>query len=333
MSFYHNECGNTISKVRCLLQQNPEWIDRYAGYADAIKSNLAKIKNIKEKFHEWAPLYLYMNVTEAKGKMQFHLRYLGQDVAKLKVDNNQVTISTKDFDIKNKRDFECAVELNNSDWKSKKASEFRHHFSSSNKRTDISGKKNDEHRIESLLLNEFSKKSSKNKKLCHIQPVKFGGIARFQMPTPLSASNMNKLKYSGISGGGIDIISRVGTSGASAKLCIMEVKDENTSKEPPAKVIQQAVAYGTFIRELLRSESGSEWWAIFGFNGKKLPAKLKLYVSCAMPSNEQNDKSFANSIINVCNDSFHLHYLFFEEKNNNILKIDSSLNKVASKDD
>ena len=162
-----------------------------------------------------------------------------------------------------------------------------------------------------MLLTEFSKKSGKDKVLCNIQPVKIAGIARFQMPTPLYASDIKKLKYSGTGGGGIDIISRIGTGGA-IKLCIMELKDENNAKETPTKAILQGLAYATFIRELLRSKNGQDWWKIFGFSGK-LPEQLELYVVCVMPSKQNNDIFFANKIIKTAKDSFHLHYIYFQE--------------------
>ena len=80
----------------------------------------------------------------------------------------------------------------------------------------------------------FSKKSSTGKILCNIQPVKLAGIARFQMPTPFRVSDINNVKYTGSTGGGIDIIARI-RKGSTTKLCIMELKDENKLKEPPAK--------------------------------------------------------------------------------------------------
>ena len=162
------------------------------------------------------------------------------------------------------------------------------------------------------MLTQFAKKSSKDKILCNIQPVKIAGIARFQMPTPLYASDIKNVKYAKWEGGGIDILSRIGTGNAT-KLCIMELKDENAPKEPPAKAILQGLAYATFIRELLRSKCGQKWWKIFGFSGK-LPEQLELCVACVMPSTKNNDIFFANKIIKTNNqDSFHLNYLYFQE--------------------
>ena len=305
-------CENMISHVQDLLKQNTEWISRYAEYAVKINAKLGTIKGLKQKrFHEWAPLYLYMTVSQAKSQMLFSLRYLGQDVAKLKVATDKITISTKGFDGKNERDFGCGVKLENSEWKSKDAANFRGHFSSHPERTDNAGKGNEEHRIESMFLTEFSKKSRKNKYLCNIQPVKIAGIARFQMPTPISAAKIKKVEFAGAGGGGIDIISRIGT-GKVTKLCTMELKDENKAKGAPLEAVQQGLAYATFIRELLRSNRGQVWWKIFGFSGK-LPEQIELYVTCVMPSTKNNDIFFANKIIKIAKDSFHLHYIYFQE--------------------
>ncbi len=324
MNDFITECNETISKVQELLKQNPEWQLRFKGHAEAIEKNLGTIKKNKSMFNEWAPLHLYMTISEAKNKMIHRLRFLGQDVASLKIENDKITISTKSFEANNKRDFDCNKRLEDCKWKSQEAKEFRSHFSHKQNRNKISKKRNEEHRLESLFLSEFSKKKSKEKILCNIQPVKIAGIARFQMATPLSASNLKKMKYSN-GGGGIDILSRVG-SGKSTKLCIMEVKDENKPKEPPTKAIQQGLAYATFLRELLRSSSGENWWKIFGFGGK-IPNKLEFNVACIMPFGNNKDVSFRGKTVKFKNDSFHFHYIYFQEKNNKIEAIETSLEK------
>ena len=174
-----------------------------------------------------------------------------------------------------------------------------------------------------MFLTGFSKKSSLDKILCNIQPVKIAGIARFQMPTPIRASDIKNIKFAGSGGGGIDIISRIGT-GKATKLCIMELKDENKAKGAPLEAVQQGLAYATFIRELLRSNSGQVWWGIFGFSGI-LPEQIELCVACVMPSTSNNDTSFANKIIKTTKDSFRLHYIYFQEKDNKVVDIDTSI--------
>lgn len=66
-----------------------------------------------------------------------------------------------------------------------------------------------EHKCESLLLREFSKPRSKNKSLCEIQPVVFGG-KYVQITTPIAASKQGEITYpKNGKGGGIDILARV----------------------------------------------------------------------------------------------------------------------------
>ncbi len=94
-SSFKYDCDDLVSKVQLELLKNIEWEDRYAKYAEAIKSNLTIIKNNKQRFNEWSPLFLYMNVTEEKKSGgTFSLRYRGQDVAKLQVKNGSILIST-----------------------------------------------------------------------------------------------------------------------------------------------------------------------------------------------------------------------------------------------
>jgi hypothetical protein len=317
-------CLGTIERVRELLHHEPEWKERYFQYAHQIHKNIDLIRKRKETFREWKPLHLYMTVGQAKSQMNYRLRFLGQDVAKLSIGEKGNFISTDEFDATNKQYFDCHLELKNRKWVSGDAQEFRRYFSERPKRIDSAGTKNEEHRVESVLLTEFLKKKGQNKRLHHIQPVTMAGVARFQMPTPLCASNMGKLSYEmgKGKGGGIDIISRIGKS--PTKLCIMEVKDQNNSKEPPAKVIQQGLAYATFILELLRSEGGPNWWKLFGFQGS-LPEKPEIFVASVMPFGDNNDKTFANTVIKTDQGNFHLHYLYFDEKDNKINDILTSL--------
>jgi hypothetical protein len=332
---YISECKALIDTVQGFLHENlDEWGNRYEKYAEQILKNKDKILNKKSNFNEWDPLFLYMTIGSAKQGMQFSLRYQGQDLARLKVGiNEDVTISTKTFDKKNESHFGCKVCLENAPWRSGKASVFRKHFVARPIRLVTAPKGNEEHRVESLLLTEFSKQKSENKILCNIQPVKIGGIARFQMPTPLKASDLNTLSYSGSNGGGIDILCRIGTGG-SVKLCVMEVKDEHSSAEPPIKAVKQGLAYAVFLRELLRSSSGKMWWEIFGFTSKKLPKKLEICVVSAMPPKIGEDLSFAGKVITIpeSEDCIHLHYLSFEERDNLLRSMTTSLTQCVISD-
>ena len=325
-----NEFYEAIRVAQSILQNEIEWEDRYKKYAKDIVANIENINTIRGTFCEWSPLKLYLTTSSAKNTsktVRFELRYLGQTVADL-ICKDSPKLDTCKYNDTNKRDFDCEVALTSADWKGKGAQEFRKHFKSRLTARNTNGKKaNEEHRKESLLLTEFSKNKSKEKVLIGIQPVKIAKV-RFPMPTPLSASDHKKVKYSGTYGGGIDILTRVRTKDKSINLCIMELKDENTKTEPPKEALKQAIAYTTFIRELLRSESGEEWWKLFGFR-RKLPDKLVLLAACLMPSNANNDENFKNMQLNISDskgdDKIVLHYLYFKEKNNEILAIDTSI--------
>jgi len=309
-----------IQETRLLLKDNSEWQERYSDYAKIIRSNIDFIKSVRSSFHEWSPLKVYLNITSAKTakrSVSFELRYLGQTVAKLTGKKNKLhKLSTnKKYEKTNLDYFGCDIPLSSADWRDEDAAKFRSYFKN-RKGTHNTGdhKKNDEHRLESLLLTEFSR--IKNKVIRHIKPVTIGNV-RFPMPTPISASNHKALRYSGIKGGGIDILTRTGTGGKATRLCIMELKDENKKSEPPKDAMKQAVAYATFIRELLRSYAGENWWKLFGFGGK-IPEPLELYAACVMPSNRYNDYTFGNMELNIERDTIKLHYLYFNEKNNRI---------------
>ena len=315
-----SEFMQVIEKTQLLLNSNSEWRERYAGYAEKIRHNSHFIENVRRSFREWSPLYVYLNITSAKAakhSVGFELRYMGQTVANLKgnKDKKHKLSTTKKLEKTNRRDFDCNMCLLSVDWDGYEAKQFRNHFKNwTGARKADSNKRNEEHRLQSLLLTEFSK--TRSKALPHIKPVTIGRV-RFPMPTPLSASYHKDIKYSRQHGGGIDILTRTGTGGKATRLCIMELKDENKKSESPKEVMKQALAYTTFIRELLRSDSGPAWWKIFGFGGN-IPEPLELSAACVMPSNSNNDYSFRDMELNIEMDVIKLHYLYFTEENNKI---------------
>lgn len=321
-----SEFLSVIKETQLLLDSNREWQGRYISYADKISSNLDFIKKVRSSFREWAPLKIYINTTSAqnaKKTVSFELRYLGQTVAKLTGNkDNDHKLSTKGFENTNFSCFGCDICLSAANWQGNDARKFRSYFKDKiSTSTAVINKGNEEHRLESLFLTEFSEK--KEKSLRYIKPVMIGGV-RFPMPTPISASNHKVVKYSGITGGGIDILTRTGTGGRATNLCIMELKDENVKSEPPKDAMKQAVAYSIFIRQLLRSNAGLDWWKLLGFGGK-LPNQLVLFAACVMPSNSGNDYSFKDMELDIDEDIIKLHYMYFTEENDKIKSLDTSL--------
>ena len=313
-------------KITIKELEQDEWIDRYDKYADLMLKYEESKLQLGKKFREWEPLKFYLNVTNAKtGKNSLivSVRYLGQEVANIKADDTGVYIYTdvtKKTNTTNKNNFECNITLDKSlkiKWDSKEANEFRDFFRKRDrKRIDI-GKRNDEHRLESLLISEFMKKSSENKTLCGIQPITFAGF-RFSMPTAIKSSkNIKK------GNANIDIIART----IGKKITVIELKDENKDSEPVEKVLEQATAYSIFILKLLRSKSGEKWYRLLGFSSKSgLPKILTIRVCLAMPRRKNSlDDTFETFKLKCNNDVLEYHWIYFNEKDNEIKDIISSL--------
>lgn len=327
---------NVIKEVQKLLSENTEWVERYKTYAEKMKENRNFLEEYRKKFYESRPLHFYITTTNAKNakKLILDVRYRGQSVATLTANKDNISISTYSIkdkkDIMNKRDFDCIIKLDkNTKWGDINASKFRSFFKNRvySRNKTYNNKGNEEHFVESLLLTEFSKRSGINKPILGIQPIKFCGI-RFGMPTPISASDHKKVTYAYQMGGGIDILARTGGGRNSTYLTVIEVKDENNKDEPPKEALKQAIQYAVFIRELLRSEIGKDWYEILGFRGN-IPKNLTIRVACALPYKNDNemDKSFEKSIYSIENDKIECHYIYFQYDGKQLNHFHTSLKK------
>lgn len=94
-----------VAKTRELLNDKAnEWKPRYREYAARILENTEKIKQLKKKFHQWTPLYVYMAAGEAKNSAStFNLRYQGQAVADIKFKGDEVCLDTRKYQENNKK--------------------------------------------------------------------------------------------------------------------------------------------------------------------------------------------------------------------------------------
>lgn len=315
-----------IKEAQELLSRNSEWEGRYKNYADNLLANINFIQLMRRSFYQFSPLHFYISTTyakKAKTKLQLDIRYRGQSVATLTASQNEILISTKDQNENNLRDFNCDIKLNDICWRDKQVSEFRKFFKYrvNSRNVNDKNKRNEEHNVENLLLTEFSKRKSNNKPIPGIQPVKICGN-RFGMPTPISACDHTQLNYSGPKGGGIDIFARTG-KGRATYLTVIEVKDENNAKEPPQDALKQAIQYAVFIRELLRSECGEEWYKIFGFSGT-IPKSLTIRAACAMPD-DFIDKSFEKESCKIDTDKIECHYIYFKYDGKQLSDFQTSL--------
>ena len=339
----------TIKKVKELLAQNKGWHSQFEDHINKLSSeHLSKFKEAKRLFYVTEPFHLYMNINTAKSNADslsaivFELRFHGKSVAMVKVDLNKfkkeqnsdnavflsvkkpLTILTNTFKTAQMdKDLDTLIaysKMKNILWHGEEAKTFRKIYLDLEKKinSDQNVRKSvgePEHDMECELLKNYSQKSSLGKEIPNIQPVTIGDTgARFQMPTPIKASTAKNgaenINYSDSrrSGGGIDILARIG-NGKGTKLAVLELKDEYSPKEPPEKAMHQAVAYATFIRELLRSNCGDKWWKFFGFGGN-IPQKLEIKAIVVMPYDANASTNFGGAKLPIDNDTIKLGYIY-----------------------
>ena len=339
----------TMQKVQELLTQNPEWRDRYAEYIKKLSEIPKQLQAAQRQFSVPAPFQLYLSISMAmkcnSRSTYFELRFHGRSVAEIAVSNQEE--KKVDLHVKNVPAIlkaletaklgteadqlrEC-VKQKKMDWHSEQARQFRALYSElekSMKSNPMLLPGQPEHDMESALLQNYAQKRSDGKELLDIQPVTIKGTsARFQMPTPLRTSSakngIEKIEYSRQYGGGIDILARMGR-GRGTTLAVLELKDENKSSEPPEKAICQAIAYATFLRELLRSDCGQDWWQFFGFGGS-VPKALELKTIIVMPNEPNTSIAFGGEELTFkdSEDKIRLEYIYRANPKNGLPQVTS----------
>ena len=317
-----------VKKTSDLLTDNDNvsWKSIYERYADQILKNRGKYVQNKKEFQVNSPLTAYSTIGKVMSDSNtclYDLRFAGQSVGMISVKNGRVKLTVSDKEAKYSQEkfgFKDGKALKDVDWKTDKgAQSFRRFFYGlkNNKELKV---KSQEHRLENLILQEFSKKlRAQEKLLCNIQPVRLGGLF-FQLTTPLKASlhqptislTPNK---NGATGGGIDILARTRNESNEVRLTIIELKDENNPSEPQKDVMLQAMTYATFVAHLLRSKSGDKWWEIFGFNGST-NQHIDLNVVSLMPSGDTQKGELTTIDLPELNVSLHPYTLYFDIDDN-----------------
>ncbi|MDR1608930.1 MAG: hypothetical protein LBT38_11060 [Deltaproteobacteria bacterium] len=310
MTLLQERLVSQINEASHLLTSGRDkWNSDFHEYAKEIISNTDKIKANKEKFHELAPLFLYMPVREAKGSANlFSLRYKGLEVAGLKVDSktNELTLVGK------KTSFSPESPNTPIKWQSKEAAAFRNYY-----KNDIQCGNYHKLELESKFLEELEKndKASKIECLVGVRPVKIADCCRFKLPTPLAAAQ--KLELLPKTGAGIDILARRTVKGVT-NLCVMEVK-AGTGADDPDQAMLQSVAYAVFVQELMDSASGPDWYEIFGFERSKYersqPNKINIDVCVVMPITESNQKQLVDypQTLDTGKGRLELHYILLNQ--------------------
>lgn len=329
---------DVVKETLSLLNDNPEWKDRYAKYAKAIKDNGKKYGSNSRKFQLNKPLYVYSSISKAKNDSStstFDMRFAGQSVGEITV-NKKGLVSLKVSDqqalyAKENFGYDRAVGFS-AEWHTQMASKYRSLFSTQTP-TEDTKIHSQEHRIENWMLAEFAKKTRKEGKLlCNIQPVRLGGKF-FQLATPLSASKHGESpKYSSQNGGGIDILARVNhtINRRDNRFAVIELKDENKPEESQAMTVQQALTYATFLACLLRSDSGNDWWHILG-RSKEVPDHLIIDAVTLMPEGDSKEGSMEEIRIDELNVTIKPYTLYYKmDKNGNPMSFGGTLKETLA---
>ena len=340
MSLYQNlYLPIFYASIQLLENNDAEWVSRYHYYIDGLNIMIPTINKAKSKFGSSPYLDIYLPLNKALKyidgskqetdlKVSFDVRYKGQNVAELNIVNDDIILRINTD--KNARCFsdypDCLKAIPDGSklgWHSNEAKLFRKYFAGLPERTNGS-RQYLERYFESQLQKQLSMDTAKARYVHNIQLIGIFG-KRFQMPTPLMASMAKNgiLTYADDQGGGIDILARQGR-GKRCFLTVIELKDECKASEPPEKAIMQAIAYATFLRELLREPkaSANQWWQFFGFH-KAIPDELKIQAVIAMPKGKYNCTCFSGQRLNFSQSNCHpgdhieLHYLYFDVDQSN----------------
>ncbi len=139
------ELGGVIDETRGLLTENPEWQARYMVYAEDIEANESYIESVRGGFREWAPLMLYLNVSNAKKAKQhlvFELHILTEWWRSCAI--NELLLDTTRYDALNQQDFGCTLNAYGVPWDSPLAAAFRSFFKERVAKRNGDGKSNED---------------------------------------------------------------------------------------------------------------------------------------------------------------------------------------------
>lgn len=282
---------NLPEEIRHMWEQNAgDCEERVCGWIRDIEANRAFIAQARRAFREWEPLRVYLSLTSAKSKgyAVFSLRYIGQEVAQIKVNNKlDVLLHVTDGHAKwNNKYFGMKLEPCKCDWDSPQARKFRNYFK------DIdSGKRkikthSPEHQVETHIIKEMGKTQRANKfdgKFSGIQPIKYEKCP-FQLSTPIAGNT--GIPSISVRGGNMDIVARRRVAGNKIRISIWELKKPDVSGSVINKAIKQVIIYSSTLRMMLRSECGGAWYELLGFS-KGLPKKLEIEAVICISINDR----------------------------------------------
>jgi hypothetical protein len=307
---------NLLERVDVLWNQGAEV--KAAAWAEKLNGAKNAFQSARQKFYEWYPLKLYISYSTAtKPRIDFSLRYLGQQVATLHVKANDVVYINISQDTAEANTRLCGIDLAGEyPWRGAKAQAFRRHFRCLEHCDYHSSVKSEEHHIESEFLRHMKDPTGRkfHGTLREIQPVTFEGLP-FQFPVPISGNTgVPKL-----TNGNIDILARRGT-GKGTKISVWELKRPKTT----AHAIEQAYIYSVTLLKMLRTPQSGDFWYrdIIGF-GCKVPGKLAIESVVAVSiASDENRKAFEKKLrafksdnpLSIGKDTISLHIAHYQKE-------------------
>lgn len=296
------------------LEESNEWKVTYGKMANIILDNRAILKKLWKECRglEYLDFKLMEVSVTPPTLFKITLSYMGQPVADIQITKEeQIYISTGAYNDTNKKNFKCSIQLDGEEWNSQKATEFIEYF-----KGDIkpSGKINEITLKEKLLLDEFSIKTSTDKLMTGIQPVK---IENLTYSLPIFTGNVEDLGAEPI-----NILTRTKVR----RLTIIEVMKAEDTEDT---VINRATEKAVFLLNLLKAENvGDQWYKVMGFHGR-IPMcgnTVKVVIATDQATNYKEHEPYS---IEVECDKIEYHYMHYatDKDMTKIKKIKSSLNE------
>ena len=314
---------NLSNEIDKIWQANEnDFEKRLSNWLDALNHGNEFLCSIKKDFHRWTPLQAYVSVTKTKHptKASFSLRFFGQEIAILTVENGVVSLKLKGHQVKNEDWFELSRADGKYPWRGKEAQLLRTHFKElARSMKDMPEVKSPEHRIESKFIVEMCKGSGKfGLDSLRIKPVLIANKFPLQIPLPISANK--GIPEAGT--GYIDILARhTRLKNNKSRLSVWELKKPGTYQHAAS----QAYIYSVVLLKVLRySKRATEWYKLFGINSP-IPASLEIEAVVAIDRSQEKKlkKELTilkkDSLFEIDSDFIRLYVAFYKEKSGTII--------------
>lgn len=157
----------TIEQTQKTIDKVKEWHIPYDKQVNIMLEHRELLKQFYKtckQYVEYVQFYIIEVSQIPPYLFKIQIRYMGQPIANITLSKDgAITITTEQYDDTNKKTFNCSIQLKDEEWNTKEPIKFMEYFNKPN--IPIKTKINETSKTESMLLAEFSKTSSIDKKL------------------------------------------------------------------------------------------------------------------------------------------------------------------------